>query len=1775
MPVLQMKFPSFKITAAVLVASVWAGASVLRGNPLPPTDIQIDSDSLLPGFPVGTEVGTFTTIDPNPEDNVFDYELVPGAGDSHNSLFTIAGPRLETASGLGAAGSTYSIRVRSTDPTSLSTEKVFAVTVVTGEAPTDINLSVLVVSADSPPGSPVGLLSSLDPDRADQHSYTLVPGAGDEDNEAFQVSGSELRTARDLPLGGTTLSARVRSTDLGGLSTEKTFIIEVVVPAVRISEFMASNTSALLDEDDESSDWIEILNDQNEEVNLAGWYLTDNAGDLTKWRFPSRVIGGNDRLVVFASSKNRAGANDSNLHTNFNLASSGEFLALVKPDGQTIASSYAPVFPPQLADISYGRSPSGTIEGFLSPPTPGDSNGTPSPSGINIANVSVGRGFYTTPFELTLTPSIPGSIIRYTLDGSKPTTSSGTIYSGPISMSKTTTLRTISYLQTGRGPQSVIGTHTYVFASDVIDQNVMSTAITGHPSWGRRMLRSLLTLPTVSLVKSGGISTSESETSMELIFPDGTTGFQVDCGVEHFGGHSIGSPKKNMRLSFKKAYGPARLNYDFFGGEAATEFDQIILRTGSHDTWFWTHPSGHGGVFIRGRWAFDRQLEAGNVAPHGRWVHVYINGTYHGMHHLMERPNAAFMASYFGGDKSDYEALNAGSPINGNKSTWNAMKSVLNDYQQLKNYMDVKNYADYMLLQFYGGNDWDWNTSQNWSSASRKAPNAAYKFFAWDSDVMIRTTLNANVVNRGGPENLWSSVRNHEEFKRLLADRAQKFFFNDGMLTRDRVLDQLDELADRIEIAIIAECARWGGGGYTPSTWQGELSEIKRDLIEQRTEVVVAQLRAAGMFPAFDAPLFSQFGGQVAPDYELSLSLAANANGGQIFYTTDGSDPAGEDLPPGSIENVLLDQGAPARALIPSPTNGGSGLGGTWTGGSEPFDDASWLSGTTGIGYDIGSAYDDLVGLDVRAMYEENGSAFARVPFSLTGTQLDAIDQLRLDMKAEDGFVAYLNGVRVASLEAPSPLNWDSLSEASTRDSDAIQFVAYNLSPFIDELKVGTNILAFHLLNQSESSSDLLCMPRLVGVEFPDAQGGENGGQAYTGPITLTESGLIRARVKRNGEWSALDEAFFYVGASSPLPGDLVVSEINYNPQGADDAEFVELRNVSSGNLILDGVRFSEGVSFTFPDHTVLAPGESTVVVGNESVFQGRYLDPSSPWSGGKPQIAGTFTGALDNGGEILELLDAAGGELLRFAYNDSGSWPGRADGRGSSAELEDLTDLPASQPELNEYLSTGERWRPSSEYHGSPGRDGAGPDNRVVFNELLSQPAPGQLDWFELVNTTPATLNLGGWFLSNDSSDYRKFEIPTETSLQGGMLLLFDENDFNTGGGLVDFVLDGDRGDDLYLLEADPLGNLVRFVDRVEFGAAVESESFGRWPDASGNLLPMLVQTPEEPNDTAGNSVRVGSVVVSEVMYNPAGSPDNGLEYIEICNAGNVVEELAHWRLRGEAEFDFPAGNLAPGEVLLVVDFDPLEDPAARDTFLAAYPTANASQLRGPWSAGLANLLDNGGSAIRLQRAGPLVNPPGQSPFHPALFEDAVSFNDASPWPTTPDGSGPSLTRISSMIYGDNPANWQGAGASPGSHQTPATPYGAWAAASGLGAGPQAQPFADFELDGIVNLLEFALGSDPTARDLALLPQPGIRSVEVNGQTAEYLTLTYRKRRNAPSLSYTVEVSSDLSSWQPTSHQVGPPEDNGDGTDSVTMRDLQPIAAGVRRFIRLAIAEQ
>lgn len=123
---------------------------------------------------------------------------------------------------------------------------------------------------------------------------------------------------------------------------------------VMISEFMASNQATLADEDGDFSDWIELTNTGDALVNLSGWQLTDVAGNAAqRWTFPARFIAPNASLVVFASGKDRNPV-AGELHTNFQLSASGEYLALIEADGMTIATAFDPAYPEQQSDISYG-----------------------------------------------------------------------------------------------------------------------------------------------------------------------------------------------------------------------------------------------------------------------------------------------------------------------------------------------------------------------------------------------------------------------------------------------------------------------------------------------------------------------------------------------------------------------------------------------------------------------------------------------------------------------------------------------------------------------------------------------------------------------------------------------------------------------------------------------------------------------------------------------------------------------------------------------------------------------------------------------------------------------------------------------------------------------------------------------------------------------------------------------------------------------------------------------------------------------------------------------------------------------------------------------------------------------------------------------------------------------------------------------------------------------------------------------------------------------------
>lgn len=180
---------------------------------------------------------------------------------------------------------------------------------------------------------------------------------------------------------------------------------------VQINEFMASNQGGIRDEDGDTSDWIEIHNPGAAAVEMGGWYLTDKADEPAKWQFPSFALPAGSYFIVFASGKDRTNS-AAPLHTNFKLAKDGGFLALVRPDGVTLASAFA--FTPQLTDVSYGCDPLNPSQtGFCAYPTPGRPNAPVAAEFGPEVVFSVTSRTFQTPFSVALSTTDPNAVIRY------------------------------------------------------------------------------------------------------------------------------------------------------------------------------------------------------------------------------------------------------------------------------------------------------------------------------------------------------------------------------------------------------------------------------------------------------------------------------------------------------------------------------------------------------------------------------------------------------------------------------------------------------------------------------------------------------------------------------------------------------------------------------------------------------------------------------------------------------------------------------------------------------------------------------------------------------------------------------------------------------------------------------------------------------------------------------------------------------------------------------------------------------------------------------------------------------------------------------------------------------------------------------------------------------------------------------------------------------------------------------------------------------------------
>ncbi len=1426
-----------------------------------------------------------------------------------------------------------------------------------------------------------------------------------------------------------------------------------------INEFMASNSDIndpLRDFNDpqgDFDDWVEIYNFGETAIDINGMYLTDNFGNPTKWQIPQTTIVDANGFVIFWADED---TEDGPLHADFKLSAGGEEVGLFLDAGTMIDGI---VFGDQVTNISYGRYPDANDDlRFFFTPTPLADNNGAYIDFIEKVEFSHERGFYQDSFNVTMATETEGVQIYYTTDGNEPIQNeapsiSSTEYTGAVTVSATTCLRAAA-IKTGWMPPRTT-THSFIFnASDEV-KSLPVISIVGDESKSLYEPDGIMAIVggyydvNTGEWTSGGAGTYnnpihrgieyERPVSFEIVDLQTSFNYQDDCGIRVHGSDytrprytrgenwSCNSNKFGFNLFFRSDYGDNRLEYGFFPFIDVDRYKTIVLRAGHNDIC---------SPFVKDEWTRRLFMEMGGAQLTGTFANMFINGQYKYYYNPCGRLDEEFFQEWFNTD-NNFDVIDQSGVREGDSIAWNNLISYatshdlsdMDEYEYVAGMLDIEEFIDYLILEIHIGNfDWPGN---NWAVYHEKTNGVKFRFAVWDAEGLAETWIFGNNCEQcyltafedfpnwsGTPglnhmtdplSRLYRALKANIEFRQLFTDRIHILFHNAGVLSESHLVTQWWNVYNQVSDLLPYQST------FVPNVF-----------LPLREYYTIAAFEENGLYNrSLGAPVFNvnssyQHGGYISSSDTITITDPCSA--GTIYYTLDGTDPR---FPSQAVTpTVLVSDGSQKKAFVPT-----GDIGTTWRGGSEPYNDSSWTSGTSGVGYETDSGYESFIGIDVEsAMHDKHSTCYIRIPFTVDGGELSSYEDLTLKVRYDDGFVAYINGTEVERVNAPTTPLWDSTSTGSHEASSS--WDSYDISAHIGELDSGDNILAIHGLNTSDGSTDFL-----ISAELEASDGGgstepniSTSAIEYSGGFTIDKSTHLKARIYKSSttEWSALNEAVY---GFNGIADNLRITEIMYHPQDTNNPndpneEYIELKNIGVSSINLNLVRFSNGIDFVFGPNS-LAAGEYILVVKDTNAFEAEY--------GTAKPAAGRYTGSLANNGERIELEDSMGTTILNFSYSDN--WRSITDGDGYS-----LTIINPANADVNSWDEK-DSWRASAYVNGSPGTDDSGivPNpGDIVISEMMAHTDTYPNDWIELHNTTASPIDISGWYLSDDESNIAKYEFETGTVIDGNSYLVVSE-DANFGASASDpgkhipFAL-SENGEVVCLTSAlDANGVLTGYRQMEDFGASENSVSFGRYYKSSTNNFNFVAMEYDTPG-LANAYPKVGPVVINEIMYNPdwpaGGSYENDqYEYIELYNNSSgpvTLYDYAQgepWKFTDGIDYTFPASpnevTMAAGESILVV-----KNLAA---FFWRYPSVPSSHVFGPYDG----KLSNGGEKVQLGKPG---DEDGGIRYY--IRVDRVDYSDGSHpqdcpggvdlWPTEADGGGSSLVRIDPNLYGNDPNNWQ-----------------------------------------------------------------------------------------------------------------------------------------------------
>ena len=483
-----------------------------------------------------------------------------------------------------------------------------------------------------------------------------------------------------------------------------------------ISEVISSNTK-YSPFNKKYCDVVEIFNNSQEDILLSEYFLSDKGSEPQKYRLPEVTLKAGEYYLVHCDEEVSGAAP-------INISSSGENIWLTREDGYISDALCLPDIP---LNRSWGRSDGKLV--YFTTPSLGKANSGGYERITQTPLASMPSGVYTEAVTVTLSGE---GKIYYTTDGSEPSTASKQYSGEAITLKSSGAIRAIAY-DGDRIPSYGV---TYNYFINIPDYTIPVVKIS---------------MANGDLFGESGIYTkynSEIERKANCAFYiDGNEEFSIDCGIKIFGAYSRRYPKKSFQLEFRAKYGKSRLEYKLFDNLNIESFGNIVLRSGSQNTY--CTDTMMVDEFVTSLAAYSGNMPEVLVQAY-RPCHLYLNGEYWGLYFIREKIDDDCIADHYGVSKSSVtiidwpNSVKEGSSSQGWSTIWKNIYTKKLDFSKEENYrwladqLDLDSFTDMIIMRMYSG---DLDLGNIRAFKSPEYDDGKWHFILYDNDISFRGDL--------------------------------------------------------------------------------------------------------------------------------------------------------------------------------------------------------------------------------------------------------------------------------------------------------------------------------------------------------------------------------------------------------------------------------------------------------------------------------------------------------------------------------------------------------------------------------------------------------------------------------------------------------------------------------------------------------------------------------------------------------------------------------------------------------------------------------------------------------------------------------------------------------------------------------------------------------------------------------------------------------------------------------------------------------------------------